>query len=73
MKLDAIPEGITTRFAPSMTGFLHLGHVLHMIYVWGIAKVKAGKVIVRIEDHDVRPEAVSKNSTVRQSEPLGRE
>jgi glutamyl/glutaminyl-tRNA synthetase len=41
-----------TRFAPSMTGYLHLGHVLHMIYVWGVARSKAGVVISRIEDHD---------------------
>lgn len=43
---------ITTRFAPSLTGYLHLGHVLHMIYVWGIARSKGGQVISRIEDHD---------------------
>lgn len=43
---------ITTRFAPSLTGYLHLGHVLHMIYVWGIARAKGGQVVSRIEDHD---------------------
>ena len=43
---------ITTRFAPSLTGYLHLGHVLHMVYVWGIARAKGGRVISRIEDHD---------------------
>ncbi|MCK4564415.1 MAG: hypothetical protein KAU94_07060 [Verrucomicrobia bacterium] len=43
---------ITTRFAPSLTGYLHLGHVLHMIYVWGIARAKGGRVLSRIEDHD---------------------
>ncbi|MBN2162911.1 MAG: hypothetical protein JXR25_08790 [Pontiellaceae bacterium] len=48
-----------TRFAPSLTGYLHLGHVLHMLYVWGVAKSGGGKVICRIEDHDLsrrRPE-----------------
>ena len=48
-----------TRFAPSLTGYLHLGHVLHMLYVWGIARAKGGRVISRIEDHDLsrrRPE-----------------
>lgn len=48
-----------TRFAPSLTGYLHLGHVLHMLYVWGIARAKNGKVICRMEDHDLsrrRPE-----------------
>lgn len=43
---------ITTRFAPSLTGYLHLGHVLHMIHVWGIASAKGGRVVSRIEDHD---------------------
>ena len=38
-----------TRFAPSLTGYLHLGHVLHMIYVWGIARAQGGQVICRID------------------------
>jgi len=42
-----------TRFAPSLTGYLHLGHVLHMIHVWGVAKEKGAKVLSRIEDHDL--------------------
>ena len=41
-----------TRFAPSLTGYLHLGHVLHMLYVWGIAHAKGAHVLFRIEDHD---------------------
>ncbi len=48
-----------TRFAPSLTGYLHLGHVLHMLYVWGIARTRGGRVLCRIEDHDrgrARPE-----------------
>lgn len=50
---------MTTRFAPSLTGYLHLGHVLHMIYVWGIARARGAIVLSRIEDHDLsrnRPE-----------------
>ncbi len=48
-----------TRFAPSLTGYLHMGHVLHMLYVWGITRARSAKVISRIEDHDLsrrRPE-----------------
>ena len=48
-----------TRFAPSLTGYLHLGHVLHMIYVWGLARKYGAQVLCRIEDHDrsrARPE-----------------
>ena len=48
-----------TRFAPSLTGYLHLGHVVNAIYVWGIARALGGRVLLRIEDHDrirCRPE-----------------
>lgn len=41
-----------TRFAPSPTGYLHLGHVVNAIYVWGVAKALGGRVHLRIEDHD---------------------
>jgi len=48
-----------TRFAPSLTGYLHLGHVLHMARVWGEARARGGEVVCRMEDHDLsrnRPE-----------------
>jgi glutamyl-Q tRNA(Asp) synthetase len=41
-----------TRYAPSPTGYLHLGHVVNAIYVWGIARMLGGQVLLRIEDHD---------------------
>lgn len=41
-----------TRFAPSPTGYLHLGHVVNAIYVWGLARAMGGRVLLRIEDHD---------------------
>jgi glutamyl-tRNA synthetase/glutamyl-Q tRNA(Asp) synthetase len=31
---------------------LHLGHVVNAIFVWGIARAAAGRVQLRIEDHD---------------------
>ncbi len=43
---------MVTRFAPSPTGYLHLGHVVNAIYVWGIAGARGAHVILRIEDHD---------------------
>ncbi|HXG25675.1 MAG TPA: glutamate--tRNA ligase family protein, partial [Candidatus Binatia bacterium] len=49
----------TTRFAPAPTGRLHLGHLANVIYVWGLARRAAGRVLLRIEDHDrqrCRPE-----------------
>lgn len=41
-----------TRFAPAPTGYLHLGHVVNALYVWGAAHDRDGKVLLRIEDHD---------------------
>ena len=41
-----------TRFAPSPTGYLHLGHVVNAIYVWGVARATGGRVVLRVEDHD---------------------
>jgi len=51
-------QRIVSRFAPAPTGFLHLGHVVNAIYVWGVTKAMAeragreGRVLLRIEDHD---------------------
>jgi glutamyl-Q tRNA(Asp) synthetase len=41
-----------TRFAPSPTGYLHLGHIVNAIYTWGVARALGGRVILRLEDHD---------------------
>lgn len=43
---------LTTRFAPSPTGHLHLGHVASTLYVWSLARTLKAKIILRIEDHD---------------------
>ncbi len=52
LELVKLPPGWRTRFAPAPTGFLHLGHVVNAIYVWGIARAYGGQVVLRIEDHD---------------------
>jgi glutamyl/glutaminyl-tRNA synthetase len=41
-----------TRFAPSPTGELHLGHVVHLAWLDAIARATGARVLVRIEDHD---------------------
>jgi glutamyl-Q tRNA(Asp) synthetase len=41
-----------TRFAPSPTGYLHLGHIVNAIYTWGVARALGGRVLLRLEDHD---------------------
>ena len=46
------PAKPITRFAPSPTGHLHLGHVISMAFVFGIASLTGAKVLLRMEDHD---------------------
>lgn len=43
---------ITTRFAPSPTGFMHIGNLRTALYSYLIAKSQDGKFILRIEDTD---------------------
>jgi glutamyl-tRNA synthetase/glutamyl-Q tRNA(Asp) synthetase len=43
---------VLTRFAPAPTGYLHLGHVVNALHVWGAARDRDGDVLLRIEDHD---------------------
>ena len=45
-------NGLVTRFAPSPTGELHLGHVAHALCVWGVARELNATVLIRMEDHD---------------------
>ena len=57
--LPSLPIRPVTRFAPSPTGYLHLGHVSNAVWTWGIARAAGGTVLLRIEDHDrgrCRPE-----------------
>ncbi len=52
---------VRTRFAPSPTGFLHLGGARTALFAWAYARRHAGTFILRIEDTDVgrsTPEAL---------------
>ncbi len=52
---------IRTRFAPSPTGFLHIGGARTALFSWAFARHHGGKFVLRIEDTDVArstPEAV---------------
>ncbi|MEQ1599536.1 MAG: glutamate--tRNA ligase [Methylotenera sp.] len=44
---------VRTRFAPSPTGFLHIGGARTALFSWAYAKKHSGKFILRIEDTDV--------------------
>lgn len=48
MKLD----GVRTRFAPSPTGYMHVGNLRTALYAYLTAKAQNGKFLLRIEDTD---------------------
>lgn len=50
---------IVTRFAPSPTGYLHLGHAFSALFAWRHAREAGGRFLLRLEDIDptrCRPE-----------------
>lgn len=61
-----------TRFAPSPTGYLHMGHVVNALYVWGIARRLGGQVILRLENHDrIRCKSMYEEALLEDLEWLG--
>ena len=49
----AVPLKVRTRFAPSPTGFIHLGNIRSALYPWAFARATGGDFILRIEDTDL--------------------
>lgn len=47
------PSRTRTRFAPSPTGFIHLGNIRSALYPWAFARATGGDFILRIEDTDL--------------------
>ncbi len=45
-------QKVVTRFAPSPTGFLHIGGIRTALYAWAYARKNNGTFILRIEDTD---------------------
>src|SRR5256714_9142227 len=45
-------KAVVTRFAPSPTGYLHLGHVRSALEGWRAACEAGGRFLLRIEDID---------------------
>ena len=43
---------VVTRFAPSPTGYLHIGGARTALFCWLYARAKGGKFLLRIEDTD---------------------
>jgi len=58
---SSTPSAIRTRFAPSPTGYLHLGGARTALFSWAFARHHQGVFILRIEDTDLErstPQAV---------------
>lgn len=52
-KLHELPDKpARTRFAPSPTGYLHLGSLRTALFNWLIARATGGQFIIRVEDTD---------------------
>lgn len=49
-----MPETVVTRFAPSPTGYLHIGGARTALFNWLWARRTGGKFILRIEDTDLK-------------------
>lgn len=47
-----MPDQVVTRFAPSPTGFLHIGGARTALFNWLYARGRGGKFLLRIEDTD---------------------
>src|SRR3954451_22818697 len=48
----AMTDSVVTRFAPSPTGFLHIGGARTALFNWLYARGRGGKMLLRIEDTD---------------------
>lgn len=46
------PKPVRTRFAPSPTGFMHVGGVRNALFAWLLARHTGGQFIFRLEDTD---------------------
>src|SRR5579863_6416411 len=59
---DTRQDGVRVRFAPSPTGYLHVGGARTALFNWLFARRQGGKMILRIEDTDAernKPELVT--------------
>jgi glutamyl-tRNA synthetase len=65
-KIKANVMKVRTRFAPSPTGYLHIGGVRTALYAWLYAKKKQGQFILRIEDTDAERSTAAATDVILQ-------
>jgi glutamyl-tRNA synthetase len=69
--IASVPE-VRTRFAPSPTGFLHVGSARTALFNWAFARRHGGRLVLRIEDTDrERSTRASEDAVVEGLEWLG--
>ena len=54
--MSSTPSSVRTRFAPSPTGFLHVGGVRTALFAWLLARQSGGQFVLRLEDTDQKRE-----------------
>ncbi len=60
-------KNVVTRFAPSPTGFMHVGGLRTGFYAWLLARKHGGKFILRIEDTDKKREVEGSIDHIKES------
>jgi glutamyl-tRNA synthetase len=60
-------QKVVTRFAPSPTGFMHVGGVRTALYAWLLARKNNGQFILRIEDTDKEREVAGSIEHIKKS------
>ena len=58
---------VRTRFAPSPTGYLHIGGARTALFCWAYARRHGGKFILRIEDTDLERSTEASRQAILES------
>lgn len=66
-RIEADMTKIRTRFAPSPTGFLHIGSLRTALYAYALAKNEKGDFILRIEDTDQKREVEGATEALKET------
>ena len=64
-----MPENVVTRFAPSPTGYLHVGGARTALFNWLWARRRGGTFLLRIEDTDLKRNTPTAAQQVMQAPP----
>ncbi|MGC8745099.1 MAG: glutamate--tRNA ligase family protein, partial [Candidatus Saccharicenans sp.] len=51
--INESPDKIRVRFAPSPTGYIHVGNARTALFNWLFARQKGGSFVLRVEDTDI--------------------